>query len=814
MHSTSSKIKIYSIVFLFTISLIPKMSLSQIQGSVLDMNNQPLSFANVLLLNEKDSVVVSGIMATEEGTFNFTSFKPGKYILGVSMLGYKPSYSAAFEVKSSNVHIHNEPIFVEESSHQLEDVNVVAKKPLYELKIDRMVVNVENSVTSTGNTALEVLEKSPGVIVDRQNYGLSLSGKSGVMVMINGKQNRMPVSAAVQMLDAMSADNVKRIELITTPPAKYDAEGDAGIINIVLKKNDAFGTNGSFTLGAGYGEKEKFNGNLNLNHHAEKINYFGLYSASYNNTYQEIFTNRKINQSGSILETDAKSYRDPQIIFQNARMGFDYTMSSKTVLGVLFSGYIRDWQNNAINEIYYSRDEEIFALSEMKTVGLNKSIQGMGNVNLRHSFKEEEILDFNFDYLHHSINNPSYYKVENIDLEGIPESGEEIDVTKETPINIYVGMIDYSNQISPKVKFEVGAKSTFSYFLNDVSVSYLNSGIWEIDEDLTNNYWLNENISALYSSFSFKLDENTSLVAGLRYEYLNSVLSSETEEGIVDLHYGKLFPTFYLSRKLNKNNTVQFAYSRRIDRPTFNQLAPFVLILTPETFVKGNVNLVPAISGIVKADYQYKSIMLTLSYTDTENAISRFQPKIDEEENIQYLSSSNIDSRKTFSTMLAFPINVSKWWRMQNNLSWVMYKIVTGYEGEDLDIENNSYRFNSIQTFDVTKRFSAEVSGFYQSLAIWGIVERKPFGRVDLGLQLKFKNESSRLNLNVSDVFKNGYLRTTAHVPELNIDMNNRLYFESRRAMLTFTHNFGNTKAQAARKRNTASDEEQKRLSN
>lgn len=810
MYYSSNKFVLY--LFLFISVVIPRISNAQIQGSILDLNNKPLSFANVLLLYQKDSTIVSGVMATEEGTYNLTNFKPGNYILGVKMLGYKPTFSSPFEISNSNVHIHNEAIFVEENSQQLDDIDVVAKKPLYELKIDRMVVNVENSVTSAGNTALEVLEKSPGVIVDRQNYGLSLSGKSGVIVMINGKQNRMPISAAVQMLDAMSADNVKRIELITTPPAKYDAEGDAGIINIVLKKNDAFGTNGSFTLGAGYATHERFNGNLNLNHHAEKVNYFGLYNASYNNGYSEIFTNRKINQSGSILETDAKSFRDPHVIFQNVRFGIDYTVSSKTVLGVLFTGYLRNWENEAINEIYYSRDDDIFARSEMETVALNRSTQGMVNINLRHNFKEDDYLDINFDYLHHNINNPSYYKVKNIDEEGNSESGEEIDSEKETPINIYVGMIDYTNQLSPKVKLEVGVKSTFSNFLNDVSVSYLNSGVWEISDELTNEYWLKENVSAVYSSVSYKLNEKTSLVAGLRYEYLNSVLSSATEHGIVDLHYGKLFPTFYLSRKLNENNTVQFAYSRRIDRPTFNQLAPFVLLLTPETFVKGNVSLVPAFSSIVKADYQFKSIMFTLSYTETKDAISRFQPKIDEEENIQYISSSNIDSRKNFSAMLAFPINVTEWWRMQNNVSWVKYKIVTGYEGQNLDIENSSYRFNSIQTLDITKRLSLEFSGFYQSLRMNGIVERKPFGKVDIGLQMKFKNESSRLNLNFSDVFKTNVIRSSANVPELNIDTNNRLYFGSRRVMLTFSHNFGSTTVKAARKRKTGGEEESKRI--
>ena len=242
---------------------------------------------NVLLLNQKDSTVATGVMATEEGTYSITNFKPGNYFIGVSLIGYKPAYSDPFTIKSANDHRHNAPVYIVAESTQIEDVSVVAKKPIYELQIDRMVVNVENSITSSGSTALEVLEKSPGVIVDRQNNNISLAGKSGVTIILDGKQTRMPLEAAMQMLDGMNADNVKKIELITTPPARYEAEGNAGIINVVLKKHEDFGTNGSFSLGAGVAKREKMNASLNLNHHADKVNFYGRIT-SYNVCYTKL----------------------------------------------------------------------------------------------------------------------------------------------------------------------------------------------------------------------------------------------------------------------------------------------------------------------------------------------------------------------------------------------------------------------------------------------------------------------------------------------------------------------------------------------
>lgn len=792
---------------------IPVIAFPQIQGSVKDVNNIPLANANVLLLLQKDSSMVSGVMASEQGTFSITNFNPGAYLLGVSMIGYKPAFSSPFVIKSSNDHIHINPIIVEDDARQLQEVDVVAKKQVYELEIDRMVINVDNSVTSSGNTALEVLEKAPGVIVDRQNSSISMSGKGGVMIIINGRQNRMPMAAAVEMLASMNADNVEKIELITSPPAKYDAEGDAGIINVVLKKNDDFGTNGSFTLGAGMGEKERLNGGLNLNHHVEKVNYFGLYNATYGNFRQHINGNRIITQGVSTLETDSKSNREASLLFQNARLGFDYTISSKTVLGFLTAGYIRDWEMDAINDIFYRRDNVITDRSNLKTIELNKWIHYMGNVNLQHKFKEDEILEVNLDYLNYENDNPSNYVITNSGNGQNAGADEGIDVAKLTPLQIGVGMIDYSKQIGSKFKMEGGVKATITRFTNDVAVSYLRQGTWQADDELTNKYKMKEDISAVYSAVNYSFNKKTSIVAGLRYEYMNSVLSSATQQGILDLHYGKLFPTFFFSRKFSENNSWQFSYSRRIDRPTFNELAPFIVFMTPETFISGNEKLLPALSDVLKTDFQHKGIIFSVTYTDTKDAISRFQPEIDEERNRLYITSKNLDHFKTIAGMLAFPYTLTKWWKMQNNFSWIYQIIKTVYDGEDIDIQQSNYRINSIQNFTISKTFSAEVSGFYQSASLFGIAELKPYGRVDFGLEKKFNDGNSTLSINVIDAFKTNIFKSTAYVSELNINTKSKLDFDLRVISFTFTQNFGNTQMKSANKRKTASEEERNRIS-
>ncbi len=810
MKKQHSSLNTYFTCVVVLAVIIPLQGISQIQGAVKDSLNQPVPFANVFLLDQSDSTLVSIVVASEEGTYSFTSFKPGWYIIGTRLLGYQSAFSAPFEVKPGLEHYHIEPVIMTTENHNIQDVHVVAKKPLYEMQIDRMVVNVENSITASGNTALQILEKSPGVIVSRQNNSITMAGKSGVRVIINGKQSRIPIEAAVQMLDGMSADNVKRIELITTPPAKYDADGDAGIINIVLKKNEDFGTNGSFTLGAGVAEREKMNGSFNINHHVDRVNYFATYSATYNNSRNYPYTYRRSMDKGVVVETEADHKGAELFMFHNLQMGMDYTLSSKTALSLLVTGFTRNWEADATSYIQYSRNQVPERRTEMESDERNQWLHGMGNINLKHNFTEEAVLDFNVDYLNYYNSNPSDYKIAHLIADNQELPGENIDVRKKTPIDILVATLDYSNQFTPAIKLEAGVKGTMTLFENNVGVRFFNEGAWSYDPELTGHYKMNESIGAAFLSLSLNITKGTKLNGGFRYEYMNTVLDSETEKGIIDLEYGRLFPTLYFSQKLFNSHTFQISYSRRIDRPTFNELAPFVILITPETFLSGNENLLPAFSNIIKADYQVKSVILTVSHTATSNAIARFQPRLSDDGTREFITSRNLDHTNTLSIVLAVPVTLTSWWKMQNNLTWLQYNVTTGYEGIVLDMTRDYYQFNSSHSITFSKSISGEISGFYRSKYMAGIAGLKPLGRIDAGVQWKV-SENSRFNLNMTDVFNTFIIRATTDVPELNLYSYARLNFETQVYRLTFTHNFGNT-ALKVKKRNTASEEEKQRV--
>ena len=639
-----------------------------------------------------------------------------------------------------------------------------------------------------------------------------MGGKEGVVVMINGKESQMPLAAAIEMLGSMSSENIKKIELISTPPSKYEAEGDAGIINIVLKKDDDFGTNGTYTLGAGMGVKGKQNGSITLNHHINKVNYFGMYSFSHDKAYQIISSNRLVRQNGSLSETNSESFRNPITNFHNARLGLDYTPGSKTIIGLLGSGYVRDWEMNANNDIYYKKDYQIVSLIKQSITETNKWNNYVGNFNVQHFFREDEILILNADYLHYDDNNPSQYFIQYHDNTDKLTSTEGINVTKKTPINTFVGKLDYSRNFGKDTKFEAGLKHTNTTFENDVSVANQIAGVWTFNEDLTNKYSLHEDINAVYSSLNFKLNPKTSMIAGLRYEYTNTVLNTPTQHGIIDRHYGELFPTMFLSHELSKSNTLQFSYSRRITRPSFNELAPFIVFQSPDTYLAGNEKLQPSISNILKTDYRYKTVLFSLTYTIEYNAIRRFQPRQDTVKNILYMLSRNLDKVTTTSFMIAFPVNVTGWWNIQNNMNGIIQNVKTLYDGQNVDLNLKNFNINIINNFKMGKRLSGELSGFYQSPSLWGVYKSSSISSVSAGLQMKSKNENNTFSLNLSDAFRTNIYHLTATIPELNIQSKGMLNFEPRVLRFTFAHNFGNNKVKAERKRETGSDEEKKRV--
>ena len=800
---------LFLLIYFSGLAMNQAQAQSRINGNIVDSTGKAIANANVLLLNAKDSVLVKGMLTTESGLYNFENINPGSYLISATHTGTSPVYTQLFQISEKQERLDMGTIHLNETSVTLAAVAVSAKKPLYEQKIDRLQINVAASIVLAGTTALDVLERSPGIRVDRMNSSISINGKGGVIVMINGKRNYMEISALVQMLASMPSGNIERIEIITTPPANYDAQGDAGIINIILKSNSQYGTNGSYSLSAGYIRGFDGTGSFNLNHRKKNINLYGNYYLYSTTSRQTNYNYRAVTYQGDLKENYTVNDRDPFEHQHSLQLGMDYEINKKSIIGVLATGYYRSWDMVSTNNAQFSTNGKIDTTAEV----INNELHVTGNVginlNWQYNFKDNEKLVINLDYLRYHDDNPCDYTNSYYSNDGSFLYDEKMESTKITPLSLWIGAADYTKKLSEKTDLEAGIKGTVSRFENEVLVRSFDRNAWETDTSLSGVQNLKENIGAAYLSLALKLTKKTTAKLGLRYEYTNTNLGSETQEDVVDRQYGNLFPSFFFLHTINDNNALNFSYSRRIWRPGFFVLAPWVIFYDPKSFFTGNPALQPAITDAVNASYTYRNKMLTLSYSFTADPITQYY-KIDEGTNRMITSYMNASDNKYFGISLSLPFQATKWWNMQNSLNGYWQTVNTFYK-EEVKKKYTSIYINTTQNFILPKNYSIELAGWYSSGGGWGLSEWKPIGGLDIGIQKKFPQKKSDLRLSFRNILNTQDYGNTTSVPEQNLCLKSSANWSNPNFSITFMHSFGNDKVKAKRDRSTGAEEEQGR---
>ncbi|PTM08767.1 MAG: hypothetical protein DA408_19880 [Bacteroidetes bacterium] len=802
-----------ALIPLFMVLAAPAILAQQLTGNLQDAAGQPIYAANVLLLAPADSSLVNGELTDSDGHFTFENVANGSYLLSFSMLGFETVFINNLTVDESHPLIDLKTTTLRENATLLAEVSVVAKRPFLEQKIDRMVVNVSNSITNAGGTALQVLQRSPGVQVNALTKSISLAGKQGVVVMINGKISRMPSEAVVDMLAGMNADNIDRIELIHTPPANFEAEGNAGIINIVLKQSGDKGLNGGYTTKIGQGRGAKAGASGYFNQRSGKVNLFGSYDLDYNLNPQTFTNYRRVATAGDVLETASISDRShTPTTTQNARIGADLQVSKKTVVGVLGTFLDRNWYMEAENAITYSRNGKVESLLRMPNTETNHSQSLAGNLNLSHQFSDNQSLSVDADYIHYTISNPSSYRLLNQDASGNLTTESELRIAKETPIQVGVAKADYTKGFGENTRLEMGAKLTSMRFMNDVQVDErAGQEAWQQIPNLTSVSQMKETVAGAFVSVSTKLGDNIDLKAGLRYEHTDTRLDSGTAVVILDRNYGSWFPTVFLSRKISENQTFNFSYSRRISRPSIGRLAPFLIFSDPTTLLTGNPALQPAFTNAFNLSYNVKSWRLGVTYS-IEDAPQRFIPEVDAQTNRQVLSFGNMGQERTWSANLYIPLQLADWWEMSNNLYFSSLALDFELEGEPLKVKNLAYGFNSNHSFKLPKQFSLEVTGNFDSPSYWGIAYWRATGSLNIGIEKNFGEKWGKVRLTANDLFRSSNWFGTTDQPEIDLLTKQSFQWSERVFMLSWSNTFGNKKIKAARQRQTGAVEEWRRL--
>lgn len=757
-----------------------------LKGQVTDQH-QGLPGAVVSLV-KPDSSIVHTVTTDSAGGFFFHNIPEGDYKITVRMMGFLTYLSSAFHVENKDIDLPAIPL--QEDTALLKEVVIDGERNFLQQEQGKVVMNVANSVTSSGNSVLEILQKSPGVVVNRQNFTISISGRSGVTLMIDGKQKQLTAEALVQMLEGMSAANVDRIEIITTPDSRQDAAGSGGIIHIITNKKETdLGTNASFSLTGGASWAETLGGSFNVQHRTHRMAWFTDYSITRRRNLHRAEYRIQSSANGIPFETTTESYRPNTTTQQNFRGGFELNINKRTQLILDVSAFRRNWEMDAQTDEENSVGSDSVVISKMYLTETNRWQSVATSLSLSRQFKRENHVTFSADYLYYDNHNPSHYKI-NSSYEH--QSGEnfELDVTKETPIHFIVGRVDYHHLVGPALSWDAGIKSVYSTLDNNVLVQRNNGVEWTNDPVFSSSASLIEKIHAAYLSWKWLPGKKIEVNGGFRYEFTNTLITSPIEEDRVHRKYGYFIPSFAVNKTFDAEKNLRFSYSRRIMRPGYNDIAPFVLFWGLNTFSSGNTKLYPSISDIISTGYNFKQWSVSLQFTHSRNEIGGFQPEQDAEGNVIYRS-QNLKYLNTLSLTNTYSIEPSSWWDVQATVT-VQYQVAKSTAPVKRSITLPGCNISLTSRVKFPKNFSFELSALYQSRILLGIVEFLPMGSLNAGVRKNFGKKGS-LQLSMDDI-----LYTSAWRLDTKASGNFSNYFSydwyNQYIRLTYSLNLGNLK--------------------
>lgn len=786
---------------------------ANITGTILDENKKPADYVTVVLFKASDSSVVKTAFTDPTGAFGFMIPIKGDYFYKASNMGYKTIKSKTLTLAGGNQKIDFGSAQLISSTQNLKEVTVALTKPLIERKMDKVVMNVSSSTIMTGSNALEVLQKAPGVSVD-QNDNISMQGKQGVLIQLDGKQTYMSSADVANLLRNMQSSEIESIELITNPSSKYDASGNSGIINIKTKKSKNGGTNGSANATLGYGKNFRGNAGLNLNHRTQKVNLFGNYN--YGKTEREnlITIDRISNGTPDTYFMQAGTSRRKQQN-NNFKAGLDYFIDKKNTIGVLVNGYFNHGTEAAVNNTLIGP-----SFQKLDSSLVSNSLQTNKYNNLSYNLNYKSVLDTagselsaDVDYSKYSGNDGSDYENDYLFANG--NRIRPISYTRNnTPskIDIKAFKIDYNVSLTKSIKLEAGVKSSWVKTDNDLQAEELVSNNWQNDLRRSNQFIYDENVNAAYTNLN-KQFKNTSVQIGLRVEQTNSKGNLITTNTVVERSYWDFFPTLFVQQTLSKNNQLGFSYSRRIDRPSYDALNPFIYYLDQYTYNKGNPFLNPQYTNNFELSYTFmQKYMLSVGYSRINDVITEVLLP-DEAQKALYQTNANLAKNISYNANLNIPVQITKWWQTNNNLN-VFYLSFEAPDlaGSALKTGKTSFQFKSQQTFTIVSGFTGELNGSYESPVDYGTLKLKARYSIDAGLSKSLFNKKASLKLALSDIFNMSENNLSSAYPGLNYYVHQKN--ESQIGRISFTYRFGKNEVKPARRRATGTEAEQGRMKN
>jgi len=785
-----------------------------ITGTVGSAPGAGLELVTMTLHRASDSVAVKTEFTSATGAFQLEAAAGGRYLVSAQKVGYQRYWSPALVLPATGAVLPAISL-VPSQATVLKEVTVAGRKPLYEHLTDRTVVNVADSPLATGATTLDILGRAPNVTVNGTDE-LALRGRQGLLVVLDGKRVPLTGSDLAEYLRALPAEQVQSIELITNPPASYDAQGGAGVIAINLKKDQRLGANGSLNASYGRGRYGKAIAGGSLNYRRKSFNLYGTYAFNDRQYYTQFDFHRQFAATPTLpaARSEQDTYQYLKQLTHSAKVGLDLNLSKRTLLGVSATGLASKTTNETTGDAFFYGDggkrlNRIYSRAEQDVSRPNGSV----NLNLRHAFADSanaSVITTDVDYARYR--NSRQLKL--VTQQEDPMSGhDELTGDQRSTLSIGTAKVDYSQPLPHRTRLDAGAKVT--QIVSDNATTFINrTGTNPTDytytllEAISQPFAYRENVNAAYASLRGVVVKTT-VQAGLRGEQTN-IRADLGDTRVRDQHYFQLFPSLLVQRTLNKNNTLALSVARRIDRPSYLQVNPLRVYLDATSYSSGNYNLQPQTSYNFEVSHTYKGKFTTaLAYARTDQPFVVAQLPSPDGGRVVVNQYVNLNTQNFYTLNLIAPFELTKTWTLYANVLGYYNQYQGTLNGTVLDRGSLACNLTANNSFALPNGWTAELNGFYESREVGGFQVLQHRGQVGAAVQKVFWHKQATFRLNATDIFYTTPLRVTSTYNNFMETFYRRQ--DLRVVTAAFTYRFGNNKVAAARKRAAGADDELRR---
>ncbi len=801
-------------LLILLVQIIGQLNAATIKGQLQDADGAAVEFANVALYSSADNSMAKAGITDEAGLFGMQGIEAGSYYLVASFVGY-PDLRKDDITLSADEQLDLGVLAFGAASVELSEVTVKASRAMVEVKPDRTVFNVEGTINSVGDDALGLLRKAPGVTVDN-NDNINVLGRSGVLLYVDGKRLPLTGDDLSNYLQNLPAEQIDRFDIITNPGAKYEAEGNAGIIDIRLKRDKSLGANGSLSGSFSHGRHHRYNLSGTGNYRNKAMNIFGTLGTGDGAGFNDLVF--RGTQNGFLLDEEINIKHDWD--YYNYRLGTDFFLSDKHTLGFLINGGMNDRSHSSTDRVEIALEKTPTVIDSILVAGsedTNPRDRNSFNVNYRFDNKKERTVNIDLDYGKFKNDSERFQPNQYYDATEQILLSEVIN-NFETPsdIDIYTAKLDFEDKL---LDGKIGLGSKFSKVISDNTFLFFDvlGGNPIRNDERSNIFKYDEMVYAGYVNYSRQINDKWSFSAGLRAEQTEATgdlkaFKEELQEPPVELSYLDWFPSAGLTWQVAPMHTLALNYGRRINRPDYEVLNPFNNRLSELSYQKGNPFLNPEIVNNIELGYTLKyRYNFKLAYSKTTDQITRLIAPDEVDPRAGFITWENLAKQTTIGFNASLPMQFHEKWNAYFNLSASYLDNQADYgEGAVVDLQAFTYNIYSQHTFDLPWKLKGEISGWFSGPGIWGgVFKYDTSWSLNAGLQRRFLQDRLNVKLGVSDIFfESGWSGTSAFN---GLESTGRGNWDSRRGSISISYRFGNQNVKS-RKRKTGLEDEADRV--